>query len=201
MPTNKLALANYVYLNTKLCSWVRMDAHRAALHDTTVELLARIAARGLFDPAPHLFLPPYHALAYGGRFTPLTLRALAAAYAERAAAVVGASSHWRGWYAAAHVAAVSSDRRLHVGYLSTDFGDHPTSHLMRSVWALQRVRGGVRATCFARSPSDGSEQRRFLERTCEEFVDLTGQPWHTAAAEINGRRVQILVDLNGHCGR
>ena len=68
--------------------------------------------------------------------------------------------------------------RLRVGYLTTDFGDHPTSHLMRSMWRLQRELGRVHAICFARS-NDGSAQRAFIERTCEEFVDLspsTGGP-------------------------
>ncbi len=92
------------------------------------------------------------------------------------------------------------DKRLRIGYLSTDFGEHPTSHLMRSFWQLQREHGRVRATCFARS-HDGSEQRVHLMRTCEEWVELTGLPWAAAAEQIRQRRVHLLVDLNGHCGR
>ena len=87
-----------------------------------------------------------------------------------------------------------------VGYLSTDFGEHPTSHLMRSVWRLQRERRTVRAVCFARS-DDRSEQRAHIAATCEEFVELTGLSWRDAAERIRQRRVMILVDLNGHCGR
>jgi protein O-GlcNAc transferase len=201
MPTNQLALANLVYIKTKLCSWINIYVHRSMLHDAASRLLARVAARGHSDPAPHLFLPPYHALAYGGRFKPLALRALAAAYAQRAVAVAGMKLSWHAWYAETRAADLLTGRRLRVGYLSTDFGEHPTSHLMRSVWLLQRARGEVHAICFARSPSDLSEQRRYIERTCEEFIDLSAMSWLEAATTINLRRVHILVDLNGHCGR
>ena len=176
-------------------------------------MLRQEATRRPLDPSPHLFLPPYHALAYGGRFGPAFLRELAAVYAARAATVTGAAAEWGGWTApaapaaarravtAAVTAAVTrADRRLVVGYLSTDFGEHPTSHLMRNVWALQRARGRVRAICFSRS-NDRSEQRKYIAETCDEFVDLTGYSWRRAADEINARRVAILIDLNGHCGQ
>ena len=101
---------------------------------------------------------------------------------------------------AASSSATSSGRRLVVGYLSTDIGEHPTSHLMRSFWRLQREGGRVRSVCFARS-DDGSAQRAYIASTCDEFVDLSRMHWRAAADAIRSRRVMILVDLNGHCGR
>ena len=85
--------------------------------------------------------------------------------------------------------------------MTPDFGEHPTSHLMRSVWRLQRQAGRVRAVCFARSPSDGSANRRHIASTCEEWVELGAMDYRGAAAAINALHVQLLVDLNGHCGR
>ena len=56
----------------------------ATLHALADDMLHRAAHRAPLEPAPHLFLPPYHTLAYQG-FGPATLRALAATYSERAA--------------------------------------------------------------------------------------------------------------------
>ncbi len=85
--------------------------------------------------------------------------------------------------------------------MTPDFGEHPTSHLMRSVWRLQRQAGRVRAVCLSRSPPDGSANRRHIASTCEQWVELGGLDYREAAAAINGLHVQLLVDLNGHCGR
>ena len=85
--------------------------------------------------------------------------------------------------------------------MTPDFGEHPTSHLMRSVWRLQRQAGRVRAVCLSRSPPDGSANRRHIASTCEQWVELGGMDYREAAAAINGLHVQLLVDLNGHCGR
>ena len=56
----------------------------ATLHALADDMLHRAAHRAPLEPAPHLFLPPYHTLAYQG-FGPATLHALAATYSERAA--------------------------------------------------------------------------------------------------------------------
>ena len=219
-PDNALAHANEVHLATKLCSWQNAEAKHRQLRVLLHDLLARVEARKAMplQPAPHLFLPPYHALAYDG-VSPSSLVRLATAYADHAAERSGASAapprpfpsaldttYWlkargmtsQGSPEGAPAAALGT--RLTVGYLTTDFGDHPTSHLMRSVWKIQRDLGRSRAICFARS-DDGSAQRAYIARTCEEFVDLTQHSWSEAAAEIRKRKVMVLVDLNGHCGR
>ena len=224
-PTNSLARANHVHLSTKLCEWGSYEERHAQLRELADSLLAAVDARRAqpLQPAPHLFLPPYHALSYEG-FGPHALRRLSTAYAERAAERSGAATSPRPMIApapssvgvtiSASISAsttstssptststsTSTSTRLRVGYLSTDFGDHPTSHLMRSFWQLQRSRRRVHASCFARS-NDGSPQRAHIASTCEEFVDLSGLPWGRAADAIRRRRVTILVDLNGHCGR
>ena len=101
-------------------------------------LLDRVENAAPFEPMPILFLPPYHALGYD-RFDAQTVRRLAAAYAGRGATVSGAPSASAAAKAARKSLARArrkrgGDGRLVVGFLSPDFGDHPTSHLMRSVW-------------------------------------------------------------------
>ena len=72
---------------------------------------------------------------------------------------------------------------------------------MRPCLITAGERGRVRSICFARSPPDTSEPRDYISRTCHEFVDVSRHSFVSAAAEIRSRRVQILVDLNGHCGK
>lgn len=221
-PDNALAHVNEVHLATKLCDWEDGEGKHRKLLALLSDLLSRVDERRAMplQPAPHLFLPPYHALAYD-RVPAGGLLRLAAAYAERAAERTGAAasphpsfrpstdaSYWLARPSAAGAEGMQGGeedrtaraRRLVVGYLTTDFGEHPTSHLMRSVWRIQKELGHTRAVCFARS-NDRSQQRAYIASTCEEFVELTHLSWVKAAAEIRKRRVAILVDLNGHCGR
>ena len=46
--------------------------------------------------------------------------------------------------------------RLRVGYVSSDFGNHPLSHLMGSIFAMHN-REHVEIVCYALSQNDGSE--------------------------------------------
>lgn len=52
----------------------------------------------------------------------------------------------------------TSDGRLRIGYVSSDFGNHPTSHLMQSIPGLHD-RSRVELFCYALSPDDGTTFR------------------------------------------
>ena len=54
--------------------------------------------------------------------------------------------------------------------------------------------------CFARSADDGSEQRAYLQATCEEWVDVSSASWTDVVAAVAAAGVEVLV-INGHCGR
>ena len=62
--------------------------------------------------------------------------------------------------------------RLRIGYVSSDFGNHPTSHLMQSVPGFHR-REYVEVFCYALSPDDGTTFRANIARKAEHFVDLS----------------------------
>ena len=101
---------------------------------------------------------------------------LAQAYASRAAIVVGAPP------TASAISSANSARNrrpLVVGYVSTDFGEHPTSHLMRSLW---RIQGVIRDTYSPRIlPEDirreraSSRGRRARARALDLFRALTAR--------------------------
>ena len=63
-------------------------------------------------------------------------------------------------------------QRLRLGYCSSDFCNHPLSHLMGSVFG-KHDRSTIEVFCFALSPSDGSEWRRRIEMEVEHFEDVS----------------------------
>ncbi|CAD5222732.1 unnamed protein product [Bursaphelenchus xylophilus] len=88
--------------------------------------------------------------------------------------------------------------RLRIGYVSSDFGNHPTSHLMQSVPGFHK-REKVEIFCYALSPNDGTTFRSKIMNESEHFVDLTQYPCNGAAADkINQDGIHILVNMNGY---
>uniref|UniRef100_A0A336MKK1 protein O-GlcNAc transferase n=1 Tax=Culicoides sonorensis TaxID=179676 RepID=A0A336MKK1_CULSO len=88
--------------------------------------------------------------------------------------------------------------RLKIGYVSSDFGNHPTSHLMQSIPGLHD-RSKVEIFCYALSPDDGTTFRGKVARECEHFVDLSTLPCNGKAADrIYGDGIHILVNMNGY---
>ncbi|CAH0391368.1 unnamed protein product [Bemisia tabaci] len=66
--------------------------------------------------------------------------------------------------------------RLRIGYVSSDFGNHPTSHLMQSIPGLH-TRSRVEIFCYALSPDDGTTFRAKIAREAEHFTDLSQVMW------------------------
>uniref|UniRef100_A0A0K0EYK9 Probable UDP-N-acetylglucosamine--peptide N-acetylglucosaminyltransferase SPINDLY n=1 Tax=Strongyloides venezuelensis TaxID=75913 RepID=A0A0K0EYK9_STRVS len=88
--------------------------------------------------------------------------------------------------------------RLKIGYVSSDFGNHPTSHLMQSVPGLHD-RNKVEIYCFALSSNDGTNFRQKLSDEAEHFIDLSNLTCNASAADfINKLGIHILVNMNGY---
>jgi protein O-GlcNAc transferase len=88
--------------------------------------------------------------------------------------------------------------RLRIGYVSSDFGNHPTSHLMQSVPGMHD-RNRVEIFCYALSPDDGTNFRRKIMAESEHFVDLSTIPDNGKAADkIFQDGINILVNMNGY---
>lgn len=91
----------------------------------------------------------------------------------------------------------AGSRRLHIGYLSPDFGNHPVSHLVVDVLRAHDARR-FKVTlldCFVRS---GSPMREQLQAMAEQYVVLDGMSDAQAADLIEQLQVDVLVDLAGH---
>ncbi|XP_047337192.1 probable UDP-N-acetylglucosamine--peptide N-acetylglucosaminyltransferase SEC isoform X2 [Impatiens glandulifera] len=87
--------------------------------------------------------------------------------------------------------------RLRVGYVSSDFGNHPLSHLMGSVFGMHN-RENVEVFCFALSPNDGTEWRLRTQSEAEHFTDVSSMTSDMISRMINDCQIQILVNLNGY---
>ncbi|CAD7078543.1 unnamed protein product [Hermetia illucens] len=88
--------------------------------------------------------------------------------------------------------------RLRIGYVSSDFGNHPTSHLMQSVPGLHD-RSRVEIFCYALSPDDGTTFRAKIARESEHFIDLSSVACNGKAADrIHADGVHVLVNMNGY---
>ncbi|GLT71032.1 hypothetical protein SLA2020_430770 [Shorea laevis] len=87
--------------------------------------------------------------------------------------------------------------RLRVGYVSSDFGNHPLSHLMGSVFGMHD-KENVEVFCYALSPNDGTEWRLRIQSETEHFIDVSSMSSDTIARLINEDKIQILVNLNGY---
>ncbi|KAJ4721143.1 Tetratricopeptide repeat (TPR)-like superfamily protein [Melia azedarach] len=87
--------------------------------------------------------------------------------------------------------------RLRVGYVSSDFGNHPLSHLMGSVFGMHN-RENVEVFCYALSPNDGTEWRQRTQSEAEHFIDVSAMSSDMIAKLINEDKIQILINLNGY---
>jgi predicted O-linked N-acetylglucosamine transferase (SPINDLY family) len=90
-------------------------------------------------------------------------------------------------------------RRLRVGYLSCDFRNHATLHLMAGLFEQHdRKRFEVFAYDYS-TPEISAYRQRFLAAV-EHHVDVRAMSDREAAERIAADRLDILFDLKGHTG-
>lgn len=88
--------------------------------------------------------------------------------------------------------------RIKIGYVSSDFGNHPTSHLMQSVPGMHE-RNRYEIFCYALSPDDGTAFRSKIAAEAEHFIDLSQIPCNGKAADrIYADGIHVLVNMNGY---
>lgn len=88
--------------------------------------------------------------------------------------------------------------RLRIGYVSSDFGNHPTSHLMQSIPGFHN-RKNVEIFCYSLSADDSTTFRAKVSSEAEHFTDLSKVPCNGKAADlIYQDGINILVNMNGY---
>ena len=87
---------------------------------------------------------------------------------------------------------------LRIGYVSSDFTNHPLAHLMQSVFGFHD-RKKFKVYCYSLSANDHSPYRATIERNADVFVDVSS--WSTQQivehiAYVD--QIHILCNLNGY---
>jgi predicted O-linked N-acetylglucosamine transferase (SPINDLY family) len=86
---------------------------------------------------------------------------------------------------------------LKVGYVSSDFNNHPLAHLMQSVFGMHDT-NRVQAYCYATTPSDNSVHRRQIQSEAPVFHDASSWSAERLVQQIVQDGVHILINLNGY---
>ena len=86
--------------------------------------------------------------------------------------------------------------RLRIGYVSSDFRDHPVAHQL--VGLLENHdRDRFEILGFANGRADDGAMRQRIRQACDAFHDIGGIGSLEAAQLIRASEVDVLVDLNG----
>jgi protein O-GlcNAc transferase len=87
--------------------------------------------------------------------------------------------------------------KITIGYFSYDFRRHPTAYTKVGLFE-NHDRSRFRILGYCHGPDDGSDIRRRVIESFDDFSDVSG--WHAAevARQIYADGVDILVDLKGH---
>ncbi|KAK8035081.1 glycosyl transferase family 41-domain-containing protein [Apiospora rasikravindrae] len=87
--------------------------------------------------------------------------------------------------------------QLNVGYVSSDFNNHPLAHLMQSVFGMHNP-SRAKAFCYATTASDKSIHRQQIEREAPVFRDVSSWSSERLVEQIVKDQIHILVNLNGY---
>ena len=87
--------------------------------------------------------------------------------------------------------------KIRLGYLSSDFGEHPVS--AQIVELLERHdRNRFEVVGFSTRSDDGSALRTRIASAFDTFHDIQDRCDASAAEQIADEKIDILIDLNGH---
>jgi len=91
----------------------------------------------------------------------------------------------------------SRQKRIKVGYLSYDFFNHATGHLMRTFFENHN-KNRFEIYTYSYGPDDRSSYRKKIIKDSEHFIDISSFGNIEAAKKIYSDGIDILVDLKGH---
>ncbi|XP_039048945.1 probable UDP-N-acetylglucosamine--peptide N-acetylglucosaminyltransferase SEC isoform X2 [Hibiscus syriacus] len=181
------ATCNLLHTLQSLCSWEDRDKMF-----TEVEAIIRRQINMSVLPS----VQPFHAIAYP--IDPMLALEISRKYAAYSS-LIASRFALPPFNLPAPIPIKNDDgnQRLKVGYVSSDFGNHPLSHLMGSVFGMHD-RENVEVFCYALSQNDGTEWRQRIQSEAEHFIDVSAMTSDVIAKMINNDGIQILINLNGY---
>lgn len=91
-------------------------------------------------------------------------------------------------------------RRIRIGYVSPNFRNHPTGHLMVRLFELHD-HDRFEIFVYSQGPDDGSDYRCRIQQASDRFVDVSLATTAETAQQIARDGVDILVDRAGYTTR
>lgn len=177
------AFSNYVHCLVFICDWRERDKD--------FKKLADFLEKQLLDNNALPSVQPFHALVY-----PLSLQKfmdISKKYAQRAVLNISLIDKPNFRYRNK----LLKDERLKIGYVSSDFGNHPLSHLMQSVFGFHN-KSRYEIFCYSLTQSDKSQWRNKIESEVENFKDISTLATEDAVKLIHNDGINILINLNGY---
>lgn len=95
-------------------------------------------------------------------------------------------------------APIPANRRLRIGYVSSDLRDHAIGYLMAEVFELHDKEKVEVFAYYCGRPSETEALQLRVKAAVEHWVDIRGISDDDAAARIAADGIDILVDVNGH---
>ena len=86
---------------------------------------------------------------------------------------------------------------IKVGYISSDFNNHPLAHLMQSCFGFHDL-SRFSVHLYATTASDQSPFRQKIEREAQHFLDVSRMKNETIIDRIVQDGIHILINLNGY---
>ncbi|KAL5211926.1 hypothetical protein ABZP36_022773 [Zizania latifolia] len=181
------ATCNLLHTLQCICDW----ENRTAMFRDVEEIIRRQIKMSVLPS-----VQPFHAIAYP--IDPMLALEISCKYAAHSSLIASRF----GLPPFVHpppvpVKAEGKKCRLRVGYVSSDFGNHPLSHLMGSVFGMHD-RENIEVFCYALSQNDGTEWRQRIQSETEHFVDVSAMTSDMIARIINQDKIQVLINLNGY---
>src|SRR5262249_5066746 len=87
--------------------------------------------------------------------------------------------------------------RLRIAYVSSDFCNHATGHLVQRLFGAHD-RAGFEIFAVSHGRDDGSVYRRRIAADAEHFIDIAPLSDCDAARLLHREGIDILIDLNGY---
>ncbi|KAI5478980.1 polypeptide N-acetylglucosaminyltransferase, glycosyltransferase family 41 protein [Pseudohyphozyma bogoriensis] len=87
--------------------------------------------------------------------------------------------------------------KINIGYVSSDLGNHPLSHLMQSVFGFHD-QTKFNTFVYATSPNDKSPYRLKIEEESQNFADVSALSTQAIVDRIIHDGIHILINLSGY---
>ena len=177
------AAAGLLLVYQRACSWKAMAALGAKVDAATTAAIARDRQPG---ETPFLNMTRCDDPAINFDVARLWSRGMA-----RRAAAQGIAFERRPGRAG------NMNKKITLGYLSSDYRNHPIGHLISGLFA-EHDRGGFEVFAYSSGEDDASPYRRSVEDGSDRFIDIGKLGDAEAAGRVFEDGVDILIDVNGH---